>query len=228
MKEDLELVIDQPVSIREKVYQRIKDMILNGRIAPSERIIENKIAKQLGVSRTPVREALHVLEREGFLEAIPRIGYKLKEIQWEEVVEIFEIWKVNEILAASWAIEKITPEELRSLEEILDAAEAEMKKGVPKQFIERDAEFHETLIRASGSLRLLEICQTLRRHLLLYRVSTMYEPESAERGIERHRRILERLKERDPTGLEEAIRDHHDNAKRDIRRYAFRDKGSQE
>jgi len=183
-KDDLGLTIEQPLTIREQVYKRISDLIISGRIAPLERIVENKLAKQLGVSRTPVREALHILEMEGFLDAIPRIGYQVKEIQWDEVDEIYEIRKVNETLAARWALERITPEELKSLEDNLDAAEADIKTGHPERLIGWDVDFHDLLIRASGSQRLIEICQILRRHMLRFRIERVYRPETALRGIE--------------------------------------------
>lgn len=220
--EDLGLSIDQPLSIREQVYKRVSELILSGRLAPMERIVENKLAKQLGVSRTPVREALHVLEMEGFLDAIPRIGYQVKEIHWEEVDEICEIRKVNESLAVRWAIERITPEELKALEDNLDAAERDVKKGVTSRISEQDADFHELLVRASGSKRLEEICQILRRHMFLYRVESMARPETALNAIEGHRKIVNAFKARDVKSAEQAISDHLEYVKDDIRQYVNR------
>ena len=224
MIEDLGFAIEQPVSIREQVYKRIRELILNGRIAPATRIVENKLAQQLGVSRTPVREALHVLEMEGFLDAIPRIGYQVREIHVEELDQICEIRKVNESLAARWALEKITPEEIAALEANLDAAEADVKGGSPEKFIPRDAEFHEILVRASRSQRLLEICHLLRRHMFLYRIESMYKEASALQAIAGHRRILASLMAKDPSEVETAVREHLDYVKSDILEYAFRAK----
>jgi DNA-binding GntR family transcriptional regulator len=224
IEEDLGLVIEQPLSIREQVYKRISDLIVSGRLAPAERIAENKLAQQLGVSRTPVREALHILEMEGFLESIPRVGYKVKEIRWEEVEELCEIRKVNEILAARWALVRITPEELSSLEKNLGAAQADAKKGATKSFIDHDADFHDVLIQASGSQRLMEICQILRRHMRRYRIESLTTPESVTRAIESHRHILDQLIKRDAAGIEEAISDHLDFVKRDIRQYTLNKK----
>jgi DNA-binding GntR family transcriptional regulator len=216
------LQIEQPLSIREQVYKRISDLIINGKIAPTERIVEHKLAQQLGVSRTPVREALHVLEMEGFLDAIPRIGYQLKEIHWDEVDEICEIRKINETLAVRWAVERITPEELDSLKENLDSAQADIAKGPPERFVDRDADFHEKLVRASGSQRLVEICQILRRHMLRYRMESISNPETAMGAIAGHRNILERLREHDLVGVEKAIGDHLDFVKTDLHQYALK------
>jgi len=82
---DEKLVIETPVSIRQRVYEHIRNRILSGQITPSTRVIETQLAKQIGTSRTPVREALHLMEMEGLLEAIPRVGYRVKEIKWEDV-----------------------------------------------------------------------------------------------------------------------------------------------
>jgi DNA-binding GntR family transcriptional regulator len=215
------LVIGRTVSIREKVYDVIRDGILNGRIAPGDRMVETRLAKQIKTSRTPVREALHMLEMEGLLEAIPRVGYRVKKIEWDEVEEICEIRAVNETLAARWAMRRITLKELQSLEKNLLVAESAVKEGHPKSFVIHDAEFHEILVRASGSERLLELCQLLRRHMLRYRIESLYLPETALSAIAGHRRILECIRGNDGGGIEGAIRAHLEQSKQAIQRYAF-------
>ena len=222
--DDQKLVIENPVSIREKVYEYIRNRILSGKITPSTRMVETQLANEIGTSRTPVREALHVLEMEGLLEAIPRVGYQVKELKWEDVEEICEIRAVNEILACRWAMQRITPDDLKSIEDNLTLAEAEIKEGHPESFVERDAEFHELLVKASGSERLLELCSMLRRHMLRYRVESLYLPETALRAIAGHRRILNCLKEKNEEDFEAAIREHLEQSKQDIYRYAFEEK----
>ena len=217
----LRVTIGRPVSIREKVYLAIRNDILNGRIAPGERLIETRLAEQIKTSRTPVREALHMLELEGLLEAIPRVGYRVKELKWTEVEEICEIRRVNEVLAAHWAIERITPKGLKELEKNLSASESEVKKGNPKSFVEYDAEFHEILVRASGSVRLLELCQFLRRHMLRYRIESILHEQSVLRAIREHRRIFDCIRFRDVRGVDLAIGEHLQSSVKDILRYAF-------
>ena len=217
----IKLVIGHPVSIRKKVYAAIRNDILNGHIPPGARMVETRLAKQIKTSRTPVREALHMLEMEGLLEAIPRVGYRVKRIEWDEVEEICEIRAANETLAARWAMKRITPKELQALEKNLAVAEAEVKQGNPKSFVERDAEFHEILARASGSKRLLELCQMLRRHMLRYRIESIFRKENVIRAIKGHKAIVACIKRKDEDGVERAIRRHLDQSKRDIQRYAF-------
>lgn len=204
----IQVSIKPPVSIREKVYRAIREGILSGRFPSGERLVETRLADEIHTSRTPVREALHMLEREGLLESVPRVGYRVKRISWGEVEEICEIRAINETLAARWAMERITAQEIRHMEENLALSEKEVKAGNPRAFVERDAEFHEILARASGSSRLFELCQLLRRHMLRYRVESLYLGETAMQAMVGHRRILECLKQKDRDGIEAAIRDH--------------------
>lgn len=100
------LVIKDTKTIRKRIYEHLREQLLNGEIAPPEHLIEAKIAKELGTSRTPVREALHSLELEGLIESIPRVGYVVKPISEEEVEEICEIRMAIEGVAVRWAMEK--------------------------------------------------------------------------------------------------------------------------
>jgi len=216
-----DLIIEAPVPIRQKVCDFLRNEILCNHIPAGVRLVEGRLAKQINVSRTPVREALHILEMEGLIESIPRVGYRVKEQRWEDVEELCEIRAVNEILAARWAMKRILPRELAELKHSIDTAEAEIQAGHPECFAERDAEFHEMLVNASGSRRLLELCQMLRRHMLRYRVESLYVSESGLRAVSGHRRVLECLERKDEMGIEAAIRDHLEQSKRDIRRFAF-------
>jgi DNA-binding GntR family transcriptional regulator len=220
----LKVSIVTPVSIREKVYRALRDQILNGNFAPGERMVETRLAQQIKTSRTPVREALHMLEREGLLEAIPRVGYRVKQIKWDEVEEICEIRAVNEILAARWAMKRITDREIQALEKNIEQGEKEVRMGDPKSFVDRDEEFHEILARASGSERLLELCEQLRRHMLRYRIESLYLADTALRAMEDHRRILACIKAHDEQGVEDAIRRHLAFVKSSVRQYAFEEK----
>jgi DNA-binding GntR family transcriptional regulator len=216
-----DLIIEHPVSIRQKVYDYLRNQILSNHIPAGTRLVEGRIARQINVSRTPIREALHILEMEGLIESFPRVGYRVKELKWEDVEELCEIRAVNEILAARWAMQRIGPQELSAMKENIDTAEAEIRAGHPELFVERDAEFHEMLAKASGSKRLLELCQMLRHHMLRYRIESLYVAEGGLRAVAGHRRILACLETKDHVGIEAAIRDHLEQSKLDIRRFAF-------
>jgi len=215
------LVIKESKTIRRKVYDFLREQLLSGEIPPHERLIETKIAQEIGISRTPVREALHNLELEGLIESIPRVGYVVKPISKDEIEEICDIRTINECLAARWAMQRITPRELQALEKNLLVSEAEVTKGNPRSFVELDAEFHEIVARASGSERLLELCQTLRRHMLRYRIESIFTAENVFRAIAGHQRIFDCIAKKDEEGVEQAVKDHLETSKKDVLRYAF-------
>ncbi|MCZ7661464.1 MAG: GntR family transcriptional regulator [Thermoleophilia bacterium] len=207
------LVIEKPEAMRKRVHDFLHGAILSGRIVSGTRLVETTLAQSMGVSRTPVREALHSLEREGLVVSAPRVGYQVRAIEWAEIEMICEIRIVNEVLAAQWATERLTDHELEALEVNLSECEAELARGNADLLAEHDAAFHEILARASGSERLFEICQNLRRHVVLFRVESFRDLETARLATRGHRRILERLKARDKDGVAEAVRAHLEDAK---------------
>ncbi|MBM4324110.1 MAG: GntR family transcriptional regulator [Deltaproteobacteria bacterium] len=217
------LVIRNPKTIRRKVYDYLREKLLSGEVAPHEHLIEAKIAQEIGTSRTPVREALHNLEMEGLIKSIPRVGYVVKPISEQEVEEICEIRAVIEMLGARWAVAKANQKVIEELEENIRLSETEVTSEKPKAFVELDARFHEIISKHSGSQRLLELSQTLRRHMLRYRIESIYSVDNVLRAIEGHRGILEAIKNTDLEEVNRAIQSHLQQSKKDILRYAFKE-----
>jgi DNA-binding GntR family transcriptional regulator len=217
------LVIKNEKTIRRKIYEHLREQLLNGEIPPSQHLIEAKIAKDLGTSRTPVREAFHSLELEGLIESIPRVGYVVKSTSEEEVEEICEIRMAIEGVAARWAMEKAHKKLIEELKKNISISDGKVSKGDAKAFIDLDARFHEIIARHSGSQRLLELAQTLRRHMLRYRIQSIYSVENVLRAIEGHKGILRAIEKRDLEELNNAIRNHMEQVKKDVLRYAFKE-----
>jgi DNA-binding GntR family transcriptional regulator len=216
------LVIKNEKTIRRKTYEYLREKLLNGEIPPGQHIIEAKIAKDLGTSRTPVREAFHSLELEGLIESIPRGGYVVTSTSEEEVEEICEIRMAIEGVAARWAMEKAHKKLIEELKKNISISGGRVLKGDAKAFIDLDARFHEIIARHSGSQRLLELAQTLRRHMLRYRIQSIYSVENVLRAIDGHKGILRAIEKRDLEELNKAIRYHMEQSKSDILRYAFK------
>jgi len=215
------ILIEQPQPIRNQVYVHLRDQILNRTIEPSSRLVEAQIAKKIGTSRTPVREALHLLEKDGFIESVPRVGYYVKKLALDELDEIFEIRLVNEKLACRWAIERMNDACRRALEKNIAKTEAAIQKGSPQLFLKYDEEFHEILVKAAGSKHLLDICQQLRRLMLRYRSESIKTERSVKSALIGHTRILECLEKKDLAGLEAQLVAHLDSARTDIREHVF-------
>lgn len=217
------LVIKDTKTIRKRIYEHLREQLLNGEIAPPEHLIEAKIAKELGTSRTPVREALHSLELEGLIESIPRVGYVVKAISEEEVEEICEMRMAIEGVAVRWAMEKAYKKLVEELEKNISIAEEKVSKGNVRSFVDMDAQFHEIISKFSGSKRLLELAQTLRRHMLRYRIQSIYSVDNVLRAIEGHKGIAQAIRKRDLEEVNQAIRHHMEQSKSDILRYAFKE-----
>jgi DNA-binding GntR family transcriptional regulator len=217
------LVIKESESIRRKVYNFLREQILSGQIAPRQRLIETKIAGEIGTSRTPVREALHNLEVEGLIESIPRVGYRVKLLNPAEVEEICAIRETIEKMAADWAMDKDPEKLVAELKKNIARSEKVLAAGTAKSFVELDAQFHEIIARLSGGPRLLELAQTLRRHMLRYRVESIYTADNVQRAVAGHRGILQAIERRDREGVQKAIAGHLDQSKQDILRYAFKE-----
>lgn len=212
------------ISIREKVYEHLKQQILNNQIPSDAILIETHLAQQIGISRTPIREALHFLEKEGLLEALPRAGYRVRQIDWQEVEEVVEIRKEVEALAARWAAERIEPEEIEALKTNLAQSQMMIEQDSLEHFPELDAQFHEIISRASRSSRLVDLIQSLRSDMLRYRIRSLYRKDISSLALAGHRRIFECIANRDPKGVQSAVHKHLDDAKDNIRLYAFHHK----
>ena len=218
---DIQLKIEPSIPFRERVYQHLRNGILSGRIPQSTILVEARLAAQIGISRTPMREALHFLEKEGLLEALPRVGYRVRKMEWTEIEEICEVRKVVEALGAKWAVERIQPEQLDAMEENLGTCEAKYRSGDTEGFVDLDAQFHEILARASGSQRLVTLIQSLRADMIRYRIQSLHRAESISIALAGHRRILQCIKDRDKAAVEKAILEHLEDSKRSIHFYSF-------
>jgi DNA-binding GntR family transcriptional regulator len=217
------LIIKKDKTIRQKVYHHIREEILKGAIAPRERLIEAKIAGEIGTSRTPVREALHNLELEKLVVSIPRVGYVVRGMDMEEVEQICEIRAAIEGLAISWATAKQRDRLIQALRRNIENQKKQIARGDLNGYVELDAQFHDIIARLAGSDRLLELTQTLRRHMLRYRIQCIYMTETAERSMHGHERIVTAIEEGDTGEIATAVKTHLIQARDDILYYVFRD-----
>lgn len=214
------LIKDQ-VTIRKKVYHYLRERILNGKIAPNERLVETKIAKEIGTSRTPIREALHNLEAEKLVKSIPRVGYVVESMNAEDLEQICELREVIEELALRRALEKAHKKLVNGLARNMARQEEEVARGNVGAYIELDTQFHELIARLSGSARILELVQALRRHMLRYGLQANRYIDTVMRSMDGHRRIFEAIKKGDADAAVQAVREHLGTAIKDIEQYVF-------
>lgn len=204
------------VPVRKKVYEHLKTSILSGLLSPEERLTEEHLAEMLGVSRTPVREALYKLESEGLIQQLETRGFIVSGDSKEEVEELFEIRAVLEGYALRITSARITEESLQQLSESIKKAEVALKAHQINDVFQWNTRFHDTLHeRVSDKVRLYRMIVDMRKQVLRYRKETLQSREGAERTLDGHRKILLALRLKDPDLCERAMREHIRLAKED-------------
>ncbi|MGD0916142.1 MAG: GntR family transcriptional regulator [Thermodesulfobacteriota bacterium] len=201
-----------------KVHDYLQEKILNGEIAPNTRLVESAIAKEIGTSRTPVREALHNMQQEGLVQSIPRVGYIVKELTEDEMVQICGIRTVLEILAAEWAVQRDRKAVIRELRENISSSKELIRTGNLSAFIDLDEQFHGTLSRLSGSHHLLNVALTMRRLMLRIRIKALCHSDNCKRSLDGHRLILKAIQKGDIEEIRDAIVHHVRISLEDIRK----------
>ena len=188
-------MVDDKHSLGSRVFHTIRENILSGKYAPNEELKEMTIGEELGVSRTPVREALRQLELEGLVSIIPNKGAYVVGLTQKDMQDIYEIRCGLEGLCARWAAKNITKEQLDELEEIVFRAEFHAKKGNAEQLVELDNKFHETLYAAAGSKELQRVLSDFHHYLQRVRKVTLTDEKRASDSNQEHMMIVEALKE---------------------------------
>lgn len=197
------------VPIRKRVYENLKSAILSGLFDPEERLTEEHLAERLGVSRTPVREALYKLESEGLVHPLETRGFVVGGGSREEMVELFEIRAALEGYTLRIISEKITEEVLRKLGSFIEKAEAALKVHRLDEVFKWNTRFHDTLHElVSDRVRLYRMIVDIRKQALRYRKETLQSPEGAKRTLDGHRKILLALRLKDPDLCERTMREH--------------------
>ena len=195
-------------SLREQVFQSIREDILNGKYQKDEELKEMTLGKELGVSRTPVREALRQLELEGLVKVIPNKGAFVMGISKKDVHDIYMIRSMLEGLCFSWAAKNITEEQIEELEETLFLSEFHLKKGNIDQLTELDGKFHHILYQASNSRILEHILTDFHKYVQMARNNSVKTHQRATKSLEEHRKILEAVKARDSKKAQELANIH--------------------
>ena len=200
--------LDSYQPLREVVCESLRDAIRRGVLKPGERLMEIQLAEELGVSRTPVREAIRKLELEGYVIMMPRRGTYVASMSIRDINEIFEIRTALESLSNGLAAERITDEELESLQRLLVMIGGYVEEGNMDKIVETDIEFHDLLYRAARNSRLVGIISNLREQLTRFRTPSMSYPGRLETTLEEHREIVEAIAEGDVKRAKKAA-EHH-------------------
>ena len=210
-KYDVKQEVSDKYSLRGRVFHKIRDDILRGKYKEHEELKEVDIGEELGVSRTPVREAFRQLELEGLIQIIPNKGAYVTGITVNDVKDIYMIRSRLEGLCARWATEKITDEQMEEMEENVYLAEFHAQKGHMDQMAELDNRFHEIMYEACDSKMLEHLLKDYHNYVLRVRRKTLSTNRGTESNNE-HRMIMEAIKAKDADKAEELAHAHMINA----------------
>ena len=217
MADKLEIRMDEYLPLRDVVFNTLRQAILKGELKPGERLMEIQLANKLGVSRTPVREAIRKLELEGLVLMIPRKGAEVAEITRQDMEDVLEVRTALEELAVKDACDHITDAQLSELKKASNEFKKALLEG--KDLVtcaDADMHFHDVILSATNTRRLIQMLNNLSEQMYRYRMEYLKDERTHKTLIEEHDAIRRALKKHDKVKAGAAIRVHIDNQKRSI------------
>ena len=200
--------LPERMPLGQYVFEKLKQAIIRGEIAPGDRLVENRIADTLSISRTPVREAIHKLEREGLLKKLPKGGFMAVSLSREDIRETFGIRGVLESYAARLAAVNHQQEEIKPLEEKIAEFQSHLDRGALEELTRINTEFHNILYGLSKSPKLIKMINDLRDRIYRYRKIILKISDTGKTSNEDHREMLLAIKNRDEDRVEKLVREH--------------------
>lgn len=211
MKEKLTLIENDDLPLRDVVFQTLRKAILTGKLAPKERLMEMHLANTLGVSRTPVREAIHMLELEGLARIIPHKGAEVASITVDDMKEVLEVRRALDILCVELACQRISDEEVCLLKKACEDFARETEIGDITSIAARDVAFHDIIIKATGNSKLENLINNLSEQMYRYRFEYIKDPDIYTQLIDEHKAIYEAVYKRDASAASRIAGIHIDN-----------------
>lgn len=217
MADNFEIRMDEYLPLRDVVFNTLRQAILKGELKPGERLMEIQLANKLGVSRTPVREAIRKLELEGLVLMIPRKGAEVAEITRQDMEDVLEVRTALEELAVKDACDHITDAQLSELKKASNEFKKALLEG--KDLVtcaDADMHFHDVILSATNNRRLIQMLNNLSEQMYRYRMEYLKDERTHKTLIDEHDAIRRALKKHDKVKAGAAIRVHIDNQKRSI------------
>ncbi|MDI6893647.1 MAG: GntR family transcriptional regulator [Bacillota bacterium] len=218
----LRLEIPESVPLRDRAYQVLREAIISGQLAPGERLVEAKLAQEMGISRNPVREALRRLEHEGLARRHPRGGMAVAGVDLRDVAEVYAVRSVLEGLAARLAAGRLRAEHRERMAASIREGEEARRGGDLDLLVRTSTVFHNTIMEVAGNTRLASLMQVLDHHISRFRRLSLQAEGSPAEVLEEHRHILEVLERGDGAAAEALMREHLEHSGRQILRFLGR------
>lgn len=216
MQEIFQTNMDTFLPLRDVVFNTLRQAILTGELKPGERLMEIHLADRLGVSRTPIREAIHKLEREGLVTIIPRRGAEVAQITEKSMNDVLEVRRALDALCVELACDRITEEGLENLKTACDNFEQCVKTKDIKKIAQADVALHDIIVQATGNQRLIQLVNNLSEQMYRYRFEYIKDSSQHKTLVEEHRIIYRSIMAKDKETAAAAARTHIDNQEKAI------------
>lgn len=212
MESNFTVNMNEYLPLRDVVFNTLRQAILRGELKPGERLMEVQLANKLGVSRTPIREAIRKLELEGLVLMIPRKGAEVADITEKSLMDVLEVRKALEELAVQLCCDKITGKEIKELHRAADDFRRILKTSDDvTEIAEADVRFHDIIYLATGNQKLIQILNNLREQMYRYRVECIKRKESHPILIAEHEEIIRRIENKEKKEAADIVCRHIDN-----------------
>ena len=208
--------VNEYLPLRDVVFNTLRQAIITGEFAPGERLMEISLANRLGVSRTPVREAIRKLELEGLVIMIPRKGAQVAKITEKNLRDVIEIRTVLEEFATVLACERINQDGISELRQAHEDFALAVEKGDLLDIVDKDEIFHNTIFGATNNDRLITIINNLREQFYRYRMEYVKDIRQRSNLVEEHRKLLDAISNRDSVRAKDLMRTHLLNQQQEV------------
>ncbi len=216
MDQKLKVNLNEYLPLRDVVFNTLREAILKGDFQSGERLMEKQLAERMGVSRTPIREAIRKLELEGLVVMIPRKGAEVASITGKDISDVLEVRATLEALAVKLACKKMSDDDIKRLEKV----NAEFKKAAKdkdvKTVISKDVEFHDVIFEGADNDKLLNIVNNLREQIYRFRVEYIYKMKSYDALVDEHDEIVLAMKKREGKVAAGIAQKHIENQERSV------------
>lgn len=198
----------KPIALTEWAYETIKESILNLKAKPSSMLHIEKLATQLDISRTPVREALMRLQSDGLVRVVPRVGFFVTDMITSDLAELFEVREWLESNAIAKAATRLTDDDLNFLDELLESTARAIERNDHNQYLENEELFHGLFLERCGNKHLLDVMKSLDNMTRRERVLSVSSPENVRQSLAEHRRIVAAVQKGSPEESRKAMAEH--------------------
>lgn len=216
MGDNFTVSMDEFLPLRDVVFNTLRRAILTGELKPGERLMEIHLANKLGVSRTPIREAIRKLELEGLVIMIPRRGAEVAQITEKSLKDVLEVRRALDALCVELACDRISEEEKAQLKQACDAFERATRTKNVTAIAEADVALHDIIVQATGNRRLIQLINNLSEQMYRYRFEYIKDESRHDNLVEEHRMIYESIMENDKERAAQAAKLHIDNQEKSI------------